>query len=122
MQKRFIHNNRELTERRKDLRNNATSQEKILWQYLKGKKVGFKFQRQHSIGAYITDFYCPEKKLIIEIDGSQHRENKEYDQLRTNYFEAQGYTVLRFWNSEIDLNIFKVLERIQECLTPKLAS
>lgn len=114
MDERFIHNNRKLKDRRRRLRNNATHQEKILWQYLRSKKLGFKFLRQHSIGSYIVDFYCPQKKLIIEIDGSQHTENKEYDLERTAYLEMQGFKVIRFWNNEIDTDLSKVLKTIQE--------
>ena len=69
---RHIHNNKTLADRRKELRNNATPQEAILWQHLKDSNFGCKFRRQHSIGPYIVDFYCPSKKLIIELDGSQH--------------------------------------------------
>ncbi|MDQ3014567.1 MAG: DUF559 domain-containing protein [bacterium] len=116
MEDRFIHNNRKLKERRRDLRNNATLQESVLWKYLRTKKLGLKFLRQHSIGSYIVDFYCPHKRLIIEIDGSQHGENEEYDLERTCYLEAQGFKVVRFWNSEIDFDVTKVIKIIQECI------
>ncbi|MES2224322.1 MAG: endonuclease domain-containing protein [Patescibacteria group bacterium] len=92
------HSNTSTKENRKELRNNATIQERILWSKLKGKNLGYKFQRQHSIGKYIADFYCAEKRLIIEIDGIQHNdiEDKKYDTERTRYFESLGYSVLRF--------------------------
>jgi very-short-patch-repair endonuclease len=115
--KNGIHTDRLFKARRKELRNTATPHEVKLWKYLKGKNLGYKFQRQHSIGSYIVDFYCPCKRLIIEVDGSQHEENKEYDVQRTKFFEAQGYRVLRFWNNEISTQIFSVLEKIQEYLT-----
>jgi very-short-patch-repair endonuclease len=117
MHEKYIHNNRLLKERRKLLRNSATRQEKILWYSLRNKNLGFKFLRQHSIGPYIADFYCPQKKLIVELDGSQHQDHLEYDQERTRYLEMQGYRVLRFWNHEVDSNKIKVIARIQECLT-----
>ena len=77
-----IHNVKSLFERRKELRNNSTPQEILLWSKLKHSQVGFKFRRQHSIGGYIVDFYCPAKKLIIELDGKHHlkKENKLDDE------------------------------------------
>jgi len=56
--------------------------------YIKSKKLGVKFRRQHGIGPYIVDFYCKEKNLIIELDGSQHKDEKEYDKERDNYVET----------------------------------
>jgi very-short-patch-repair endonuclease len=111
-----IHTNKIFYERRKSLRNALTPQEKILWSCIKNRKLGYKFQRQHSIGPYITDFYCAESKLIIEIDGVQHMENVEYDQERTLYLGSLGYIVMRFWNNEVTANLAGVLMRIQEML------
>ena len=71
---RTVHNLEEVASKRKILRNNLTPQEMMVWSRLKGKALGFKFRRQHSIGRYIVDFCCPERGLIIEIDGSQHGE------------------------------------------------
>jgi very-short-patch-repair endonuclease len=70
------------------------------------KLLGVNFRRQHAIGPYIADFCCIEKKLIVELDGSQHLEQQEYDQMRTAYVESQRFCVLRFWNKEVlnDLN------------------
>jgi very-short-patch-repair endonuclease len=68
---------------RRLLRNNATPQEIILWSRLRKNRLGSKFRRQHSIGPYIADFYCPEKTLIIEIDGSQHNLHVDYDTKQT---------------------------------------
>jgi len=78
-----IYNIKKFFDRRKDLRNNSTPQEDILWSKLKHSQLGFKFRRQHSIGGYIVDFYCPSKKLVIEIDGPAHllKENREYDKV-----------------------------------------
>lgn len=115
--KNGIHTDYKLVSRRKELRNKATPQEQELWKYLKGRKLRFKFQRQHSIGPYIVDFYCAQKKLIIEIDGDQHRANKEYDEERTGYLELYGYKVIRFWNSEIDTNIINIVNTIERVLT-----
>ena len=78
------------------------------------KSFGYKFHRQHSIGNFIADFYCPTRKLIIELDGSQHLDNQEYDKERTEYFESLGIKVIRFWNNEINNNLNGVLMKIKE--------
>ena len=114
MKNHRIHTNKVFYERRKNLRNALTPQEKILWSCIKNRKLGCKFQRQHSIGPYITDFYCAEKKLIVELDGSHHVKNKKYDDERTYYLEMLGYKVIRFWNNEVTNNLKGVLIRIQE--------
>lgn len=101
-------------ERRKELRKSLTPQEFKLWLGLKNKKLGLKFRRQHSIGPYIADFYCKEKNLIIELDGSSHTKSKEYDKERDNYMKILGIKVLRFWNNEIDKNIEEVLIKIKK--------
>ena len=100
--------------RRITLRNSPTPQELKLWYFLKNKNLSVKFRRQHGIGSYITDFYCKEKNLIIELDGFQHVDNKEYDKERSEYFNVIGIKVLRFWNSEIDNNIEEVLNKIKK--------
>ena len=81
--------------------------------YLKGNQLGKKFRRQHSVGGYILDFYCSEKKLIIELDGEIHNSEgaKEYDAIRDKYFKDLDYKVLRFPNNEIEVNIEKVLDK-----------
>lgn len=108
-----MHNDKILKQRRKDLRNNATPEEIILWKFLRRKGLGYKFRRQHSINSYIVDFCCPEKKIIIELDGSHHSKNKEYDFERTRYLTTLGYVVLRFWNNEVNVNIEKVLRKVK---------
>lgn len=99
-------------ERRKGLRNAPTKEEYKLWFRLKNKKLGVKFRRQHSIGPYIIDFYCNERRLVIEIDGSTHKNSKEYDKERTLFLNSLDIKVLRFWNSDISNNLDKVLEKI----------
>lgn len=110
-----IYNIPKLYSRRKDLRNNATSQEILLWSKLKNSQIGYKFRRQHSIGGYIVDFYCPSKNLIIEIDGSQHlkKESEKYDKVRSNYFDGLGMKVIRFNNKEINTKIEGVILKIE---------
>lgn len=101
----------------KSLRSNQTDAENRLWYYLRNRNFfGYKFRRQHIIKGYIVDFVCIEKKLIIELDGSQHLETKRYDEKRTWILGQLGYLVLRFWNNEVLENTFGVLEVIKEVL------
>ena len=118
---KLIHNNEVLKERRKELRKNQTKTEEILWFELRHEKLGFKFKRQHSIGGYILDFYCPQKKLIVELDGEVHntKEAKEYDEVRDKYFKELGYTTIRFLNREVENDIEKVLDKIKNYLIVK---
>jgi very-short-patch-repair endonuclease len=115
---KIVNNITSLIERRKELRNNSTPQEILLWNRLKNSQTGFKFRRQHSIGGYIVDFYCPLKRLVIEIDGSQHfkKENMEYDKIRTEFFDGLDIQVIRFTNSEINNSTERVLRKILEAL------
>lgn len=110
-----IFNKHSLRDVRKELRNNATPQEIILWSYLRNSKLNCKFRRQQSIGPFIVDFYSKEKKLIIEIDGSYHNDPqaKEYDKLRSEYLNSLDLKVLRFWNNEINTNIEGVILKIE---------
>ena len=99
------------------MRSNMTKEEVKLWNMLRGKRFyGFKFKRQVLIGNYIVDFLCPEKNIVIEIDGGQHNTEKHliYDVNRTAYLENNGYNVLRFWNNEVWDNIEGVCEKIKK--------
>lgn len=98
--------------RRISLRKNQTPQESLLWTHLRRSQLDYKFKRQHSVGPYILDFYCPDKKLAIELDGSQHIENKEYDKERTEYLLVLDIKVMRFWNNEVNVNINGVIQKI----------
>ena len=101
----------------KDLRQTSTKAEDVLWQHLRNKKLdGLKFRRQHPLDNFIADFYCNEKKLVIELDGSVHdeKEIQQYDKARTNDLKELGVLVIRFRNEEIIKNIDKVLEKISE--------
>jgi very-short-patch-repair endonuclease len=85
-----------------ELRHDCGPAEVKLWAYLRSlREDGIRFRRQHAIGPYITDFCAPAQKLIIEVDGSQHLDQEEYDATRTAWLESQGYRVLRFWNSDV---------------------
>jgi len=84
------------------LRRDQMDAEGLFWSQVRNRKLGgYKFKRQATIGPYIADFYCAEKKLVIELDGDQHADNVAYDVRRTDYFASQGITVIRYWNHEI---------------------
>jgi very-short-patch-repair endonuclease len=86
----------------RELRRESTDAEKWLWQRLRNREVlGFKFRRQHPIGPYIVDVVCIEKRITIELDGSQHIENVKADDERSEYLKKEGYQVLRFWNNDV---------------------
>lgn len=102
-------------DRARALRAAQTEVERRLWQRLRNHQLkGAKFRRQGPIGSYIVDFFCHEARLVVELDGSQHGEQRERraDQSRTEYLEGEGYRVLRFWNEEVLSNIDGVLETI----------
>jgi very-short-patch-repair endonuclease len=87
-----------------------TDAERLLWSRLRGRRLGFKFRSQHSLGPFVADFVCLERKLIIEADGGQH--NPEADRPRTDYLRRRGFRILRFWNHDILRNIDGVTETI----------
>lgn len=93
-------------EHARQLRKEPTPAEGKLWAYLRGNKLnGINFRRQHAIGNFITDFCSVKKKLVNELDGSQHLEQDEYDIERTKYLESLGYKVIRVWNNQVMNNI-----------------
>lgn len=102
----------------RDLRNNSTDVERLLWPRLRNSQIeGVKFRRQQPIEEYIVDFVSFSPKLVIELDGSQHNENIVYDEQRTACLRKNGFTVLRFWNNDVIENIDGVLEVIRlHCL------
>jgi very-short-patch-repair endonuclease len=102
------------------MRSEPTPAEHRLWQILRAKRLaGYKFKRQLAIDGYIADFVCPRSRLIVEVDGGQHAEN-EYDGQRDDYLHAQGFRILRFWNSDIFNNEEGVLTSILDALTAPL--
>jgi len=115
---KYTYNSPQLKIHRRFLRKNMTEAEHILWSAIKNRKTGHRWRRQVSIGYYIVDFYCPEKKLIIEIDGSGHAQDstRRYDKQRTEYFRLHNLQVLRFWNNEVMDNLAGVYEKILICL------
>ena len=116
----MLHNKPLLKSRRQELRNNATPAEKLLWNVLQHSNLGgYKFRRQHSVGPYILDFYCPAAKLAVELDGDSHftDEAMEYDRQRTDYLNGLNIRVIRFLNTEVYNNLQEVCEKILENLT-----
>ncbi|MDZ4367411.1 MAG: DUF559 domain-containing protein, partial [Afipia sp.] len=106
-------------ENARSLRKRLTLQEVKLWVSLRGlKSLGFHFRRQAPIGKYIVDFVSFRDRIVIEADGGQHglQEDQNADRIRDAFLASQGFTVLRFWNSEIDRNLDGVMERIVEVL------
>ena len=103
--------------RARKLRENQTDVEGKLWSRLRDRQLsGVKFRRQHPIGPFIVDFYCLERGLIVELDGSQHVQRNTGDKRRTRFLEGLGYRVLRFWNNDVLSNFDGVLERVSEAL------
>lgn len=114
---RRIHNKKYLKPYRKKLRKSLTPAEAFLWKQLQNKKLeGRKFRRQHSIENYIADFYCPEERLVIELDGQGHFNEaaQEYDRIRTQVLNSLRIKVIRFENKMVFENLDSVLEEIKE--------
>ena len=105
-----------LRQRARDLRKNSTDAERHLWYHLRANRLGFKFKRQVPIGTYVVDFVCLEKRLIIELDGGQHMDNRLYDKKRTDSLTTLGFKVLRFWNHDVFQQTPSVLEVILTAL------
>jgi very-short-patch-repair endonuclease len=98
------------TQLARKLRKSASLPERVLWSYLKDKQLGPKFRRQQPIGDYCVDFFCPELKLIIEVDGANHDFKLEYDNRRNTYFQSKGYKVVRLEAKSILKDLNTVLE------------
>ena len=107
-----LHNRQSLKSVRRSLRARLTPAEARVWAQLQGGQIaGRKFRRQHSIGPYIVDFYCPGERLVIELDGAAHDDAEAWrrDAARTDYLMAQGVRVIRFENCEVMENLEGVL-------------
>jgi len=107
-----VHNRPEFKGIRKKLRNNSTKTEMLLWKRLQGSQLdGMKFRRQHSIGRFIVDFYCPDARIAVELDGSVHgsQKQRERDKRKQEYIEGLGIKVLRFFNDDVLSNMQGVL-------------
>ncbi len=114
-----------ITGRARDLRMNATDVEKIVWQKLRNAQLGAKFRRQEPILGFVADFVAHDHRLIIELDGGQHAEQRAaHDERRARMLEQAGFRILRFWNTDVIDNLDGVLETIRARLeeTPILRS
>ncbi len=114
--KRTYQNNPTLKDTRRFLRSEANSAEKILWKFIRGNQLGYKFRRQFSIGNFIVDFYCHELKLVVELDGWTHEsaKTKIKDKIKQQFLESNGYKVFRLTNEEMfgDPQVF--LKKLKE--------
>lgn len=109
------------TERARELRNDPTAAEELLWSKLrKSQLAGLKFSRQIPIAGHFADFACRKAKLVVELDGSQHIEMADADAERTRRIEAEGYRVLRFWNNDLTSNMEGVLQAILAAASPSM--
>ena len=119
MKHQQFHNLRYLKSRRQNLRNGSTPAENALWQILKGKQLkGVKFRRQHSVGNYVLDFYCPEFKLAVELDGQGHFEEAQIlkDSEREKFINELGIKIIRIENKNVFENVDSVISFIEENL------
>ena len=109
------------TAKARQLRNNPTDAERVLWNILRGRQIaGYKFRRQAPIGHYIVDFVCFENRLVIEVDGGHHAESADYDAMRTAWLESEGFRVMRFWNDQVLRETDAVQEAIFLAVQPPL--
>ncbi len=106
-----VFNKPQYKRRRSQLRQQATTPEQRFWYAVRGKQLGVKFRRQHGIGHYIVDFYCPELKLVVELDGDSHFSEaaQRYDAVRDAYIQGVGFRILRFSNADVMQNLEGVL-------------
>lgn len=107
------------------LRKDQTPWEIKLWQHVRANRFqNLKFKQQVPIGEYIVDFCCEDKKLVIELDGGHHNEqlHQVVDEHKARFLRNEGYTVLRFWNNEVESNLEGVLDKINEVATSLPAS
>ncbi len=105
------------------LRKARTDAEAALWWRLRNRRLGgVKFRRQHAIGPFFVDFACPERMLVVELDGGQRVEQARYDDGRTAWLRSRGYSVLRFWNDDVLADLDAVLESILMQLSVPVAA
>jgi very-short-patch-repair endonuclease len=99
------------------LRREQTDAERLLWRHLRGRRMrNAKFRRQHPIGPYFADFCSIERRLVIELDGSQHADPSPEDENRTSFLKSRDYRVLRFWNDQVLSDVDEVLNAIDKSL------
>jgi very-short-patch-repair endonuclease len=97
------------------LRHRLTPAEARLWQALKNRQLGnLRWRCQHPIGRFIVDFYCPSRRLVVEVDGGIHQQQQDYDAARTEHLQEYGYTIIRFSNEAVESNLEAVLTTIYD--------
>lgn len=112
---RSLYNDPSRKNLRRKLRAEQTEAETLLWNKLRSRRLNsMRFVRQYGVGRYVLDFFCPETRLAIELDGSQHmeKEHEDYDLRRTAYLNALDIKVIRFWNNQVMSDMESVLEAI----------
>jgi len=115
--KKYLYNDPSIKLDRRRLRENTTDAERKLWSILHSRRMaGLKFFRQYGAGPYILDFYCPERRLVIEVDGGQHADayGQQHDAHRDRYLKGLNIRVIRFWNNDVLQNIEGVGQKIKE--------
>jgi very-short-patch-repair endonuclease len=114
MARRIIPYNPKLKQLARQLRNNSTLAEVLLWRHLKGRQMlGYDFHRQKPLGTYIVDFFCHELMLAIEVDGSSHNDKLAEDDIRQRELERMGVTVIRFVDFDVKANMNGVVQQIE---------
>jgi very-short-patch-repair endonuclease len=108
--------NPELMRRALDLRKHTTPEERVIWQELRGNRLGAHFRRQQVLAPYIVDFYCHSARLVVEIDGSLHRRQQGHDRMRDDYFGRSGIRVLRVSNVSVRNDLASVIASIRSAL------
>ncbi|MBN1585348.1 endonuclease domain-containing protein [Candidatus Uhrbacteria bacterium] len=98
------------------MRMNPTEAERVLWSRLKGRRLGVKFRRQHPIGRFVVDFCCLQSRLVIEVDGSIHKDRTDYDWERNQHLQQLGYRVMRFSNIQVLLQTDRVIGHVDSMI------
>ena len=117
----FLYNSSNRKTLRQKLRNHLGLPEILLWRQLKSSQLGYKFRRQYGVGRYSLDFYCPEVRLGVELDGNTHDNpaSMRSDDERTNFINQQGISIIRFQNKEVLSNLEGVIVEIKKYLPPR---
>ncbi|MEK7682216.1 MAG: endonuclease domain-containing protein, partial [Chloroflexota bacterium] len=106
----------------RQMRREPTPAEELLWRRLRGRKLqGLKFRRQHPLERFILDFYCPDVRLAVEVDGPVHQYSREEDNLRAEFLASQGIRILRFSNEVVLDSTDKVIQTIADAATAQVS-
>jgi very-short-patch-repair endonuclease len=100
----------------REQRKQATKGERLLWQALRGSRLGVKFRRQHPLGQFVLDFYCEEAQLAVEVDGVLHEKRQEYDAWRDKQLAEYGVRVLHVWAEHVEYDVVLVCDRVRAAL------